>query len=290
LVKGASQGEGLGNKFLGELREVDALLHVVRCFEEEGVSHVYTTLDPLRDIEIVTTELAIADLEVVERRLERVKRDMKGGEKRAVQEHAALGQATEALAKGQPLRWVGLSEEAIELLKPLDLLTQKPLMYVANADEAELEGQAGQAKYVPHVMKRAQEEGAPCIVVCGKLEEELGDLEESERGEFLKEMGLTESGLERLIHMGYGLLDLVTFYTVVGKELRAWTIPQGTKAQEAAGKIHTDMEKGFIKADVIPYEDFVKAGSEAAAREKGIVRVEGKEYLVRDGDILHIKF
>jgi len=287
LVKGASKGEGLGNKFLADLREVDALLHVVRCFEDEGVPHIYTTLDILRDADIVTAELAIADMEVVERRLERVKREMKGGDKKIIQEYEALSRAKEALSRGCPIRLAGLSAEELSALAPLNLLTQKPLVYVANIDEKEI---SPDARFVPILQRRAEDDKTPpCIVVLAKLEEELGDLE-GERMKFLKDLGIEESGLDKLIRTGYELLGLITFYTIVGKELRAWAVPRGSTALKAAGKIHTDMEKGFIKAEVIGVEDFIKIGSEAVARERGLVRVEGRDYIVQDAEILHIRF
>lgn len=288
LVEGASRGEGLGNTFLGELRETDAVLHVVRCFEDPGVPHVYTTLDVLRDADIVTAELALADLDVVERRLDRVRREMKGGDKKAAAEYGALALTKEALGTGRPLRLAGLAPETLHALAPLTLLTQKPLVYVANADEREL---GSDAVHVPVLRKRAVDEHSTLVIVIdGKLEEELGDMNEEERQKFLKDMGIAESGLDVLIRTGYGLLRLVTFYTIVGRELRAWTIPEGTAVVTAAGKIHTDMEKGFVRAEVMSCDDFVRAGSEAAAREKGLIRVEGRDYIVRDGDILHIKF
>jgi ribosome-binding ATPase len=286
LVKGASQGEGLGNQFLGHIRNVDAVGHVVRCFEAEDVVHVYGSLDPRRDIEIVRTELILADLQTVENRLGKIAHQAKVGDKKAAAEIPFLERIKERLAAGHSAAVPASSSEEKSFVWTLGLLTAKPLLYVANASEKELK----ERRWIPEVENGAAEEGAPVVVICGDLEAELTELPESERQEFLREMGRAESGLNQLIRAGYGLLHLLTFYTTVGTELRAWTVPAGTRAPQAAGKIHTDMERGFIRAEVISFEEFVTAGSMAAARDKGAVRVEGKEYVVRDGDILHIRF
>ncbi len=286
LVKGASQGEGLGNQFLGHIRNVEAVAHVVRCFEGEDVVHVYGSLDPRRDIEIVRMELILADLQTVEKRLGKIAHQAKVGDKKAAAEIPYLEKIQERLAAGRSAAAAASSGEEQNVITSLGLLTAKPLLYVANASEKELR----ERKYISQVEEIAAPEGAPVVVICADLEAELTELPESERREFLREMGLAESGLHQLIRAGYGLLHLITFYTTVGPELRAWTVPAGTRAPQAAGKIHTDMERGFIRAEVISFDEFAAAGSMAAARDKGMIRVEGKDYLVRDGDILHIRF
>ncbi len=286
LVRGASQGEGLGNRFLGHIRNVDALAHVVRCFEQEQVSHIYGTLDPRRDIEIVQAELLLADLQTVEKRLSKEIHQAKVGDKKASAEVPFLQAVHEHLASGQIAVRLRPSEDEQKILSSLELLSQKPVVYVANANETELK----KRQYVPHVEEWAAREQAPVVIICGDLEAEIAELPPLDRKEFLQEMGQIESGLHQLIRAGYERLHLVTFYTTVGPELRAWTIPRGTRAPQAAGKIHTDMEHGFIRAEVISFDSFVAAHSMAAAREKGWIRVEGKDYIVQDGDILHIRF
>ncbi len=284
LVKGASQGEGLGNQFLGHIRNVEAVAHVVRCFEDEDVVHVYGSLDPGRDIDIIRTELILADLQTVEKRLSKISHQAKVGDKKAAEEIPILEHLQKRLAEGRSAGPVAPEEE--NLVTALGLLTAKPLLYVANASEKELK----ERKWIPRVEEVAAREKAPVVVICGDLEAELMELSEPERRDFLQEMGLAEAGLNQLIRAGYGLLHLITFYTTVGPELRAWTVSAGTRAPQAAGKIHTDMERGFIRAEVISFPEFLKAGSMSSAREKGLIRVEGKDYIVRDGDILHIRF
>lgn len=286
LVKGASQGEGLGNRFLSDIRRVDALAHVVRCFEAQNVVHVYGSVDPRRDVEIIQTELLLADLETVEKRLEKTVHQGKVGDKMAQAEVPFLQKILEELAAGRPAARVSLPAEGREILKSLQLLTAKPAVYVANVGEQELK----ERKWIPEVQRIAAQDGAPVILICGDLEAEISELPREERAEYLKELGLGTSGLDGLIRAGYDLLHLITFYTTVGTELRAWTVPQGTRAPQAAGKIHSDMERGFIRAEVISFEEFRAAGSMTAAREKGAIRVEGKDYIVQDGDILHIRF
>ena len=286
LVKGASQGEGLGNRFLGHIRNVDALAHVVRCFEAENVVHIYSSLDPRRDIEVVQTELLLADLQVVEKRLTKAAHQAKVGDKKSSSEIPFLRRVQEALSAGRPAASLTPSEEEQIILHSLELLTARPLLYVANASEKELK----ERRWIPRVEELAAREKSPVVVICGDLEAEMAELPPEERMEFLREMGLAESALNQLIRVGYELLHLITFYTTVGSELRAWTVSRGTRVPQAAGKIHTDMERGFIRAEVISFTDFVAAGSMAAAREKGLLRVEGKEYTVQDGDILHIRF
>jgi GTP-binding protein YchF len=286
LVKGASQGEGLGNRFLSHIRNVDAVAHVVRCFEAENVVHVYASLDPRRDIEIIQTELLLADLQIVEKRLTKAAHQAKVGDKKSSAEIPFLEQVQGHLSAGRPAAGLTPSEEGQKILQSLELLTAKPLLYVANASEKELK----ERRWISQMEELAAREKAPVVVICGDLEAEMAQLPEAERLEFLQEMGLAESALNQLIRVGYGLLHLITFYTTVGPELRAWTVPRGTRVPQAAGKIHTDMERGFIRAEVISYNDFMTAGSMPAAREKGMVRVEGKDYIVQDGDILHIRF
>ena len=286
LVKGASQGEGLGNRFLGHIRNVDALAHVVRCFEAENVVHIYSSLDPRRDIEVVQTELLLADLQVVEKRLTKAAHQAKVGDKKSSSEIPFLRRVQEALSAGRPAASLTPSEEEQIILHSLELLTARPLLYVANASEKELK----ERRWIPRVEELAAREKSPVVVICGDLEAEMAELPPEERMEFLREMGLAESALNQLIRVGYELLHLITFYTTVGSELRAWTVSRGTRVPQAAGKIHTDMERGFIRAEVISFTEFMAAGSLAAAREKGLLRVEGKEYTVQDGDILHIRF
>jgi len=286
LVKGASQGEGLGNRFLSHIRNVDAIAHIVRCFEAENVVHIYGSLDPKRDIEIVQTELILADLQTVEKRLSKATHQAKVGDKKSSSEIPFWQQVQARLAAGHPAAGLAISEDEQKNLQSLELLTAKPMLYVANVSEKELQ----QRRWIPQVEELAAAEKAPVVVICGDLEAEMAELPEGERVEFLREMGLAESGLHQLIRVGYQLLHLVTFYTTVGPELRAWTVPSGTRVPQAAGKIHTDMERGFIRAEVISFREFMAAGSMVIAREKGLVRVEGKDYIVQDGDILYIRF
>jgi GTP-binding protein YchF len=286
LVKGASKGEGLGNQFLGHIRNVDALAHVVRCFEAESVTHIYGTLDPKRDIEIVQTELILADLQTVDKQLTKALHQAKVGDKKSSAEVPVLQAIQDRLSKGRPAAGLTFPEEGQKVFRSLELLTAKPVFYVANASEKELM----ERRWISPVEELAGREKAPVVVLCGDLEAEMAELSPAERDEFLREMGLQEPALNQLIRVGYGLLKLITFYTTVGPELRAWTVPHGTHVPQAAGKIHTDMERGFIRAEVISFKEFVAAGSSAAARDKGMIRVEGKEYQVQDGDILYIRF
>ncbi|MCL6637722.1 MAG: redox-regulated ATPase YchF [Alicyclobacillus sp.] len=289
LVAGASRGEGLGNQFLGHIREVDAIVHVVRCFENDDITHVHGSVDPLRDIETIELELVLADLESVQRRLEKVRRSMKSGEKRYALEAAALAKIEAALADGQPARTVELTEEERGLLRDLHLLTTKPVLYAANVDEAGLADAAGNAR-VQAVAERARLTHSPVVVVCAQLEAELTELDEPDRQALLADLGQSEPGLHRLIRAAYELLGLITYFTAGEPEVRAWTVRAGTKAPQAAGVIHSDFERGFIRAEVVAYEDLVRAGSYAAAREAGKVRLEGKDYVVQDGDVMHFRF
>jgi GTP-binding protein YchF len=287
LVKGASQGEGLGNQFLSHIRTVDALIHVVRCFEDENIAHEGGNIEPVRDIGIVNTELVLADIETLSRRLTKIEKLARVGEKQYREELEVLKQIAIHLDGGIPVRQIPDITEMVRFLKEVQFLTFKAILYVANVSEKEIKGGKG---YREAVMQVAAEEKAPIVTICGKLEAELEDLGAEERQEFLREYELERSGLEALVAEGYCLLKLITFYTVVSKELRAWTVVKGTKAPEAAGKIHSDMEKGFIKAEVIGYEDFVSIGSLTLAREKGIIALEGRDYEIKNGDIITFKF
>jgi GTP-binding protein YchF len=288
LVKGASQGEGLGNQFLGHIRQVDAILHVARCFEDENIVHVDGSVDPLRDVEIISTELILADLDTVSKRLKKAASQAKSGDKKSLAEANFLETLQTALNQGQNARRVPVeSEQQQELLRELCLLTSKPVLYVANVAEKDLlHGNPS----VHRLQEQAKEEGAGVVVIAGAIEQELSLLDPAEQQEFLADMGLEEPGLHRLIQAGYALLGLITYFTVGEKETKAWTIRQGTTAPGAAGKIHSDFERGFIRAEVIAYQDYVGCGSEAAARDKGLLRSEGKEYLVKDGDCILFRF
>lgn len=289
LVKGASKGEGLGNKFLAHIREVDAIVHVVRCFQDENITHVSGQVDPIHDIETINLELILADLESVERRLERSRKNMKGGDKKVAVEVECLERVREALYNDQPVRSVDLSDEERLMLRDLHLLTMKPVLYAANVSEAEA-GNAEDNPFVQQVREYATREGAEVVPISAKVESEIAELEGEDRELFLQELGLEESGLHRLIRAAYRLLGLNTYFTAGVQEVRAWTIRNGTKAPQAAGVIHTDFERGFIRAEVVSYEDLVASGSMAAAREKGLLRLEGKEYIVQDGDVMHFRF
>jgi len=288
LVKGASQGEGLGNQFLGHIRQVDAIVHVVRCFEDENVVHVDGSIDPLRDREIIAMELILADLDTVEKRLKKTQSQAKSGDKVFKAQALFLEKLQAALDAGQAARTVAAdSDLERELLRDLCLLTSKPVLYVANV--AEKDAVQGN-KWVRALEAVAREEGASVVVISGNIEQELSQLSPEEQQEFLADMGMSEPGLNRLIAAGYELLGLISFYTVGEKETRAWTISRGIKAPGAAGKIHSDFERGFIRAETIAYDDFIACGSEAVAKERGLMRSEGKEYVVADGDCLLFRF
>lgn len=287
LVEGAHKGKGRGNQFLDQIRNVDVLAHVVRCFEDPDVAHVDGTIDPARDMEVLETELILADLQVLDRRLDRVKKAAKSHEKKVLQELEVLERLERALDAGQRASAVPLSADEIERLDAVAPLTQKPLFCVANVGEGDL---VKPGAWLSALQGQAAREASEVVVICGKVEAEVLDLPEEERGEYLEAYGLERSGLERLIEVGYRLLDLVTFYTVVGRELRAWTVPKGTAAPRAAGKIHSDMERGFIRGEVLSFEVFQKAGSMTKAREEGWIRSEGKEYRIQDGDIVTFRF
>jgi hypothetical protein len=287
LVKGASKGEGLGNQFLDHIRNVDAIAHTVRCFENENVAHDFGSIDPVRDIEIINTELILADLQILEKRMAKTEKMHRVGAKEATLELEVYREVQSVLNRGQRAGALHMSGEKETIFSDLHLLTAKPVFYVANVDQKELKGNGSCLK---EVTEWAQKEGNKVVVICGDLESELAELKEEEREEFRKELGLEGSSLERLVQAGYEILRLVTFYTTVSSELRAWTVSSGTAAPKAAGKIHTDMERGFIRAEVVSFSDFMACGSEHVAREKGLLRSEGRDYLIRDGDIVHFRF
>jgi GTP-binding protein YchF len=287
LVAGASKGEGLGNQFLANIRECDAIAHIVRCFEDPNVVHVAGRIDPISDIEVINTELALADLQTVDKQLARYTKIAKsGGDKEAKRLVDALEKILPALNQAKPVRSVDLYEEEKDVLRPLFLLTAKPTMYVANVEEHGFEGNP----LLERVREYAAKEGAPVVAVCAKIEAEIADLPDEDKEIFLADMGMHEPGLNRLIRAGYTLLGLQTYFTVGPKEVRAWTITAGRTAPQAAGVIHTDFEKGFIRAQTIAYEDFVAHKGEQGAKEAGKMRAEGKEYVVRDGDVLNFLF
>ncbi|NJO55967.1 MAG: redox-regulated ATPase YchF [Rhodospirillales bacterium] len=287
LVRGASQGEGLGNKFLSHIREVDAVAYVLRCFEDDDITHVENRVDPLADAETVETELMLADLDSLEKRAAAVEKKAKSGDKDAKAQFALMEKLLTALRAGKPARTVALTEEERPAVRLLQLLTAKPVLYVCNVEEtAAADGNA----YSARVAAYAAAEGAQSVVISAKIEAELATMPAEDRSAFLAEMGLAEPGLNRLIRAGYRLLDLVTYFTVGPKEARAWTISRGTKAPQAAGVIHTDFEKGFIRAETIAYADYVTLGGEVGAKDAGKMRLEGKEYVVADGDVLHFRF
>ncbi len=286
LVKGASKGEGLGNKFLANIRETQAIAHVVRCFENENITHVAGKIDPIADIEVIHTELALADLDSVEKALLKLVRFAKSGDKTAIFEQSLLEKVKAHLNTGKPARSLKLDEKEQEVLQKLHLLTTKPTLYIANVDEAGLKG----SPYAKAVEEYALKEGAACVVICAEIEAELQSLSKEERNEYLRELGLEETGLDRVIRAGHKLLGLQSYFTAGVKEVRAWTIPLGAKAPQAAAVIHTDFERGFIRAEVCSYQDFIQFGGEQGAKEAGKMRSEGKEYVVQDGDIIHFRF
>ncbi|WP_022959646.1 redox-regulated ATPase YchF [Spongiibacter tropicus] len=286
LVAGASKGEGLGNKFLANIRETDAIAHVVRCFDNDNVIHVANKVDPAADIDVINTELALADLDAVEKQLQKVSRTAKSGDKEAVAMKALLEKLQSHLDQGKPLRSLTLDDNEQARAATLHLLTTKPTMYIANVNEDGFEDN-------PHldvVRRIAEEEGAIVVPICNKLESEIAELDDEEKGEFLADLGMEEPGLDRVIRAGYQLLGLQTYFTAGVKEVRAWTIPVGATAPQSAGKIHTDFEKGFIRAEVIGYDDYVSNKGEQGAKDAGKWRLEGKDYIVKDGDVVHFRF
>jgi GTP-binding protein YchF len=288
LVRGAAKGEGLGNQFLAHIREVDAIAHVLRCFADPDVVHVEGSVDPLRDIQTVETELMLADLDSLERRAAILTKRARGGDAEARAQLAAVGPVLSALSEGRPARHVGLSAQERGVLKSFNLLSLKPVLYIANVDEASAAAGNEESR---RVARWAAEQEAPSVVISAAIEAELAGLADAdEKQEFLMALGLAETGLARVIRAGYALLSLVTFFTVGPKEARAWTVKRGTRAREAAGRVHSDFEKGFIRAETISYKDFVAHGGEQGAREAGRMRLEGADYVVRDGDVMHFRF
>jgi hypothetical protein len=289
LVKGASKGEGLGNQFLGHIRETNAIAHVVRCFSDPNVIHVDGSVDPLRDISVIDTELMFADLDTINKRFNATQKQARTGDKKAAAVIGVLEPVKNALESGKPVRSLNLSREDLELIHDYHLITAKKVMYVANVDDSDI-GNAEPNVYVKKVMDLAEKEGSRVVQICGKIESEISELADAEKEAFLKDMGMDEPGLNRVIRAGYELLGLQTYFTAGQIEVRAWTIEKGWKAPAAAGVIHTDFEKGFIKAEVFNFDDLMKHKSEAAIRDAGVLRLEGKEYVVRDGDIMHFRF
>ena len=287
LVKGASQGEGLGNQFLANIREVDAIAHVLRCFDDGDVVHVEGHVNPVEDADVIETELMLSDMESIEKRLQNIVRKVRGGDKEAVQQERLMRAALAALEAGRPARTVDVDEDDLKAWNMLQLLTTKKILYVCNVGEGDA---ATGNVYSQAVEKMAEEQGAAAVVISAKIEEEISQLDADDMEMFLEELGLTEAGLDRLIRAGYELLHLETYFTVGPKEARAWTIREGTLAPQAAGVIHGDFERGFIRAETIAYEDYVTLGGEGPAKEAGKMRAEGKAYLVKDGDVLHFLF
>ncbi len=286
LVKGASRGEGLGNKFLSHIREVDAIVHVVRCFADENIVHVEGSIDPIRDIEIIDTELVFADMETAEKRLDRARKQAKG-DKKALADVSLFEKVLKCLEEGKCIRTLELTEDEKKTVDESNFLTDKPVIYAANMSEKDF---SEDNPYYIKVKEFAAAEGSEVIPICGKTEEEISELDDDEKALFLEDLGLKESGLARLIKASYSLLGLISYLTAGKQEVRAWTIKKGTKAPQAAGKIHSDFEKGFIRAEVVSFDDLVECGSIAAAKEKGLVRSEGKDYVVRDGDVVLFRF
>lgn len=286
LVAGASKGEGLGNKFLANIRETDAIAHVVRCFEDSNVIHVANKIDPMSDIEVINTELALADMETVEKTMHRESKKAKSGDKDAIALMAVLEKVLPCLNEARAVRTLDLDDDELQILKPLCLITVKPVMYLANVDETGFENNP----LLQKVLDLGIKENAPVVAICAKIESEISELEDEDKSLFLAELGLTEPGLDRVIRATYDLLGLQTYFTAGVQEVRAWTVKKGATAPQAAGVIHTDFERGFIRAEVIAYAEFVKNKGEQGAKEAGKMRLEGKEYIVQDGDVMHFRF
>ena len=286
LVAGASKGEGLGNKFLANIRETDAIAHVVRCFNDPNVVHVANKVDPLADVETINTELALADMETVDKTVQREGKKAKSGDKEAIALCNVLTKVQKGLDEGKAVRTLGLDADELQLLKPLCLITVKPVMYIANVDESGFENNP----LLDKIIELGKKENAPVVSICAKIEAEISDLEDEEKLLFLSELGLDEPGLNRVIRAAYSLLGLETYFTAGVKEVRAWTVRKGSTAPQAAGVIHTDFERGFIRAEVIGYNDYVQFKGEQGAKEAGKMRLEGKEYIVQDGDVMHFRF
>ena len=286
LVAGASKGEGLGNKFLANIRETDAIAHVVRCFNDANVVHVANKVDPLSDVETINTELALADMETVDKTIQRENKKAKSGDKEAIALCAVLAKVQKGLDEGKAVRTLGLDADELHLLKPLCLITVKPVMYIANVDESGFSNNP----LLDSIVELGKKEGAPVVSICAKIEAEISDLEDEDKALFLEELGLSEPGLDRGVRAAYALLGLETYFTAGVKEVRAWTVRKGSTAPQAAGVIHTDFERGFIRAEVIAYDEYVAHKGEQGAKEAGKMRLEGKEYIVQDGDVMHFRF
>ena len=286
LVAGASKGEGLGNKFLANIRETDAIAHVVRCFNDDNVVHVANKVDPLADVETINTELALADMETVDKTVQREGKKAKSGDKEAIALCNVLTKVQKGLDEGKAVRTLGLDADELHLLKPLCLITVKPVMYIANVDESGFSNNP----LLDSIVALGKKEGAPVVSICAKIEAEISDLEDEDKALFLEELGLSEPGLDRVVRAAYALLGLETYFTAGVKEVRAWTVRKGSTAPQAAGVIHTDFERGFIRAEVIAYDEFVAHKGEQGAKEAGKMRLEGKEYIVQDGDVMHFRF
>jgi GTP-binding protein YchF len=286
LVAGASKGEGLGNKFLANIRETDAIAHVVRCFNDANVVHVANKVDPLSDVETINTELALADMETVDKTVQRESKKAKSGDKEAIALCAVLAKVQKGLDEGKAVRTLGLDADELHLLKPLCLITVKPVMYIANVDESGFSNNP----LLDSIVALGKKEGAPVVSICAKIEAEISDLEDEDKALFLVELGLSEPGLDRVVRAAYALLGLETYFTAGVKEVRAWTVRKGSTAPQAAGVIHTDFERGFIRAEVIAYDEYVAHKGEQGAKEAGKMRLEGKEYIVQDGDVMHFRF
>ena len=289
LVKGASKGEGLGNQFLANIRQTDAIVHVVRCFDDDNIEHVEGSVDPVRDIEEINLELCLADLDTVENRIGRIAKKAQTKDKDAAREYAVLTALKDALAAGTPVRLAEVSEDSSDYIRNYGLLTAKPVIYVANMSDVEI-GEPESNSYYQAVREFAEKEGSECIAICAKIEEELSDMDKEDKLEFMADLGIGQSGLDQIIKAAYHLLGLRTFFTVGEPECRAWTFREGMKAPQCAGIIHTDFERGFIRAEIYSYEDFMQYHSEASLREHGKIRLEGKEYLMKDGDIVFFRF
>lgn len=286
IVEGASKGEGLGNKFLANIRETDAIAHVVRCFDDGNIVHVAGKVDPLSDIEVINTELALADLETVEKTLQREAKKAKSGDKEALALIALCEQVKEHLNQGAPVRTMGLDVEQLKRIKPLCLITVKPVLYIANVDETGFQNNP----YLDKVVALGEKENAPVVCICAKIEAEISELDDEDKAVFLEELGQEEPGLNRVIRAAYDLLGLQTYFTAGVQEVRAWTIKKGDTAPQAAGVIHTDFERGFIRAEIIAYDEYIKHKGEKGAQEAGKMRLEGKEYVMHDGDVVHFRF
>jgi len=289
LVRGASRGEGLGNKFLSHIREVDAIVHVVRCFEDDNITHVDGSVDPIRDMETINLELIFSDIEMMERRIDRTKKLLKG-DKKYEAELELYERVLKTLNESLPARSIDFTDDEREIINQVSLLTLKPVVYAANMSEDDFRNNIDNNKYYNILKEQAKKENAQVLPICAKIEEEISQLPDEDKEMFLADLGLKESGLDRMVKVCYELLGLISYLTAGEKEVRAWTIPKGTKAPKAAGKIHSDFERGFIRAEIVSYEDLVACGSIAAAKEKGLYRSEGKEYIIKDGDVVLFRF